>query len=207
MKKSKTSGQWLKEHEDDKYVKLVRQEGYRSRASYKLLEINEKFSLLKPGAVVVDLGAAPGGWLQVAVNTVGAKGKVVGLDLLEIEPVAGASFIQGDFTENEPLEQLLAELEDRPVDLVLSDMAPNLSGMSDIDQPKSVYLIELALEFSDTVLKKGGNLVTKCFEGAGIESLRSEFRQRFSRVSNFKPKASRDRSREIYVIGQSYKRR
>jgi len=205
MKKSKSSGQWLKEHEDDRYVKLARQAGYRSRASYKLLEINEKYALLHPGTVVVDLGAAPGGWLQVAVNIVGDRGKVVGLDLLEIEPVAGASFIQGDFTENEPLEELLAELEDRPVDLVLSDMAPNLSGMSDIDQPKSMYLIELALEFSDTVLKKGGCLVAKCFEGAGIESLRNEFRQRFDRVSNFKPKASRDRSREIYVIGQAYK--
>jgi len=207
MKKSKSSGQWLKEHEDDKYVKLARQAGYRSRASYKLLEINDKYSLLKRGGIVVDLGAAPGGWLQVAVNAVGDRGKVIGLDLLEIEPVAGTSFIQGDFTENGPLEQLLAELEDRPVDLVLSDMAPNLSGMSDIDQPKSVYLIELALEFSDTVLKKGGCLVSKCFEGAGIESLRSEFRQRFDQVSNFKPKSSRDRSREIYIVGRGYKRR
>lgn len=206
MKKSKSSGQWLKEHEDDKYVKLARQAGYRSRASYKLLEINEKYDLLKSGSVVVDLGAAPGGWLQVAVKSVGAKGKVIGLDLLEIEPVTGASFIQGDFTENEPLDQLLAALEDRPVDLVLSDMAPNLSGMSDIDQPKSVYLIELALEFSDTVLKKGGSLVAKCFEGAGIEGLRGDFRDRFKRVSNFKPKASRDRSREIYIIGLEHKR-
>ena len=201
MKKSKSSHEWLKNHEDDEFVKRARAEGYRSRASYKLLEINEKFQILKPGSCVVDLGAAPGGWSQVAIRLVGAKGKVIALDILPMTEVEGVSFIQGDFTEDEPFERLLSETSDRVVDLVISDMAPNLSGMKQIDQPKSAYLVELAVHLCDQVLKKKGNLVSKCFEGHGINDVRRAYKEKFEKVINFKPKASRSKSKEIYVIG------
>ncbi|HIG41198.1 MAG: RlmE family RNA methyltransferase [bacterium] len=201
MKKSKSSHKWLQAHEDDEFVKRAREEGYRSRASYKLLEINEKFQLLKPGLCVVDLGAAPGGWSQVAVKSVGSNGKVIALDILEMQPIDSVTFIQGDFTEDEPFEQLLSETAGRPIDLVISDMAPNLSGMKEIDQPRSAYLVALAIQLCDQVLCKNGNLVSKCFEGEGINEIRQAFRDRFQRVINFKPRASRGKSREIYVIG------
>ena len=204
MKKSKSSGQWLKEHEDDKYVKLARQAGYRSRASYKLLEINEKYDLLKSGSVVVDLGAAPGGWLQVAVKSVGAKGKVVGLDLLEIEPVTGASFIQGDFTENEPLDQLLGALEDRPVDLVLSDMAPNISGIRTVDQARAMDLADICLDYCQRWLRRGGALTIKSFQGEGLDEWVATLRKSFVKVNVTKPKASRSASREVFVVAQGF---
>ncbi|MCB1646178.1 MAG: RlmE family RNA methyltransferase [Pseudomonadales bacterium] len=205
MKKSRSSQQWLREHEEDEFVKRARAEGYRSRASFKLLEIDEKFGLLKPSAVVVDLGAAPGGWSQVAARKVSGKGAIIGIDLLEMEPLTGVTFIQGDFTEDEPYQQLHDELAGRPVDLVISDMAPNLSGMKDIDQPRSAYLVELAIHFADEVLAKGGSLVCKCFEGEGISDIRKAYQSRFRKVANFKPKASRNRSREIYLVGLQYK--
>lgn len=205
MKKSKSSHEWLQNHENDEFVKRAREEGYRSRSSFKLLEINEKYGLMRPGQCVVDLGAAPGGWCQVAVKSIGNKGKIVGIDLLEMEPVDGVDFIQGDFTEEAPYQLLIDQLENRPVDLVLSDMAPNLSGMNQIDQPKSVYLVELAIELCDQVLRKNGAFVTKCFEGEGIDDIRRAYRERFGRVMNFKPKASSNKSREIYVIGMAYK--
>ena len=205
-KKKSSSRAWLKEHHDDPFVQRAQREGYRSRAVYKLEEIDRKYRLIRPGMTVVDLGAAPGGWSQYVAKVLAGKGRIIALDILEMDPLPGVEFIQGDFTEDEPLDLLVNSLGGEQVDLVLSDMAPNLSGMSDIDQPKSVYLIELALEFSDTVLKQGGSLVAKCFEGAGIEGLRSEFRQRFKRVSNFKPDASRGRSREIYIVGLDSKR-
>jgi 23S rRNA (uridine2552-2'-O)-methyltransferase len=204
MKKSKSSHQWLRDHEEDEYVKRARAAGYRSRASYKLLEINERFNLLRPGAVVVDLGAAPGGWCQVVAEKVGASGTIIGLDLLEMEPVLGVTFIQGDFTEAEPFEALLSILDGRPVDLVISDMAPNLSGVKDIDQPRSAHLVELSIDFADQVLKPGGALVCKCFEGHGIQEIRQLYQARYKSVVNFKPKASRDKSRELYIVGQKF---
>jgi 23S rRNA (uridine2552-2'-O)-methyltransferase len=204
-KKSKSSIQWLNDHEKDEYVLRARREGYRSRASYKLLEIDEKFDLFRPGSVVVDLGAAPGGWTQIAVNKSGPKGFVVGLDLLNIEPLDGAMFIEGDFTEEKVLAELMAVLQDRPVDLVISDMAPNLSGMREIDQPLAMYLTELALEFACSTLRPGGALVMKCFEGSGIVNIREGIRNNFNQLNNFKPKASRGKSREMYVLGRKFK--
>jgi 23S rRNA (uridine2552-2'-O)-methyltransferase len=204
-KKSKSSAQWLNDHESDEYVLRARREGYRSRASYKLLEIDEKFDLLRSGSVVVDLGAAPGGWTQIAVKKCGAKGFVVGLDLLDIEPLSGTVLIKGDFTEEKVLGELTAVLQDRPVDLVISDMAPNLSGMKEIDQPGAIYLAELALEFACSTLKPGGALLMKCFEGSGIDELRGGIRNNFKQLNNFKPKASRGKSREIYVLGRQFK--
>jgi 23S rRNA (uridine2552-2'-O)-methyltransferase len=204
-KKSKSSAQWLNDHEKDEYVLRARREGYRSRASYKLLEIDEKFGLLRPGAVVVDLGAAPGGWAQIAVKRCGSKGFVVGLDLLDLEPMEGAMLIKGDFTEEKVLDELMAVLQDRPVDLVISDMAPNLSGMNDIDQPRAIYLIENALEFACSTLRPGGALLMKCFEGSGIDEIREIIRNNFKQLNNFKPKASRGKSREIYVLGRQFK--
>ena len=162
-KKSKSSAQWLNDHEKDEYVLRARREGYRSRASYKLLEIDEKFGLLRRGAVVVDLGAAPGGWAQIAVEKGGSRGFVVGLDLLDLEPMEGAMLIKGDFTEEKVLDELMAVLQDRPVDLVISDMAPTMSGMKDIDQPQVIYLAELALDLARTILKPGGCFVVKIF--------------------------------------------
>jgi 23S rRNA (uridine2552-2'-O)-methyltransferase len=204
MKKSKSSHQWLKNHEDDEYVKRARAEGYRSRASYKLLEIDARFNLLKPGATVIDLGAAPGGWCQVVIEKIGSQGTLIGIDLLEMEPIPGVTFIHGDFTEAEPFEQLLASLDGRPVDLVFSDMAPNLSGVKTIDQPRAAHLVELSIDFADQVLRPGGGLVCKCFEGDGIQEIRQQYRARYGAVVNFKPKASRDKSRELYLVGQSF---
>lgn len=205
MKKSKSSNQWVQDHESDEFVKRARAEGYRSRASYKLLEINEKFNFMKAGECVVDLGSAPGGWSQVAAKCVGKKGKVIALDILDMPEIEDVTFICGDFTEEIPFNRLLDETRDTPVDLVISDMAPNLSGMKQIDQPQSAYLVELAVDLCDQILRKGGSLVSKCFEGEGIDEIRRAYRERFARVVNFKPKASRDKSREIYVIGIGHK--
>ena len=204
MKRSKSSSRWLADHEDDEYVKKARVEGYRSRASYKLLEIDEKYQILRSGLTVIDLGGAPGGWSQVASKRVGSRGKVIALDLLEMPPIQDVSFIQGDFTEDRVLEELMEVMEGSAVDLVISDMAPNLSGVKDIDQPRSVYLVELALDFAVRVLNKNGVLVVKCFEGEGIDDIRQMFRANFRQVINFKPKASRGRSREIYILGRGF---
>ena len=206
-KKSKSSAQWLNDQEKDEYVLRARRDGYRSRASYKLLEIDDKFGLFRTGTVVVDLGAAPGGWSQVAINKSGPKGFVVGLDLLDIQPLEGALLIKGDFTEDKVLAELMALLQDRPVDLVISDMAPNLSGIKEIDQPLAIYLTELALEFACSTLRPGGALVMKCFEGSGVDELREEIRNNFKQLNNFKPKASRGKSREMYVLGRKFKGR
>ncbi len=201
MKRSKSSHEWLREHEDDEFVRRARRDGYRSRASYKLLEIDEKYRLLRPGNLVVDLGAAPGGWSQVAARAVGAGGQVFALDLLAMDAIPHVNFIQGDFTEDEALTALLAALNHRPADLVISDMAPNLSGLKDIDQPRATYLVELAIDLTDQMLKRGGHFVAKCFEGEGIDDVRRLLRDRFERCHNVKPKASRGRSREIYLVG------
>ncbi len=205
MARSKSSGRWLKEHFDDEYVKRAQQEGYRSRASYKLLEINQKDQLLKPGMTVVDLGAAPGGWSQIAAHIVGAKGFVVALDILPMDPIPDVEIIEGDFREQEVLDRLLSLLDGRQVDLVMSDMAPNISGMKTVDQPRAMYLAELTLDLARTVLKPGGDLVVKVFQGEGFDSYMKEMRQAFTRVVSRKPKASRPRSREVYLVARNFR--
>lgn len=204
MARSKSSSRWLKEHFDDEYVTRAQQEGYRSRASYKLLEIDGKDKLLKKGMVVVDLGAAPGGWTQIAADRVGEKGMVVGLDILPMDPVPGAEVLQGDFREDEVLQRLLAALEGRAVDLVMSDMAPNISGMKTVDQPRAMYLVELTLELAKTVLKPGGDMLVKVFQGEGFDEFIRACRGSFRKVIIRKPAASRPRSREVYVLARNY---
>jgi 23S rRNA (uridine2552-2'-O)-methyltransferase len=205
MKKSKSSARWISEHENDEYVQRARREGYRSRATYKLLEIDDKYHLLKPGLTVVDLGAAPGGWTQVAVKRVAEAGLVIGLDILAMEPVDGAVCLQADFTGEAALTALEEVLGGRQIDLVISDMAPNLSGMKDIDQPRAVYLVELALDFAEQHLQQGGAFLAKCFEGEGIDPIRESIRNKFKQLNNVKPKASRGKSREIYLLGRGFK--
>ena len=205
MARSKSSRRWLREHHEDHWVERARTEGWRSRAAFKLLEIQRKDRLLRPGMRVLDLGAAPGSWSQVAAQEVGARGTVVASDLLEMEPIAGVTFIQGDFREQEVLEQLLAALGDAPVDLVMSDMAPNLSGIRPADQAAAMYLAELALDMARRVLAPEGALLVKVFQGEGIDDFRRDFRETFRRVSTRKPSASRDRSPELYLVGSGLK--
>ena len=200
-KKNKTSKQWMREHVNDPFVQLAQKEGYRSRAAYKLLEIDAKDRLLKPGTVVVDLGAAPGGWSQVAAARVGRGGKVIALDLLPFEPLAGVDFIQGDFREEAVLGQLEDLLRGKQAGLVISDMAPNISGVASADQARAMHLAELAMEFALEHLKPGGNFLVKVFQGAGFEDFLKLMRSRFSRVVTRKPRASRDRSSEVYLLG------
>jgi 23S rRNA (uridine2552-2'-O)-methyltransferase len=204
MARSKTSSGWLKEHFNDQYVVRAQQEGYRSRAAYKLLEIDDKDKLLKPGMTVVDLGAAPGGWTQIAANRVGSKGLVVALDILEMDPIPEVTVLHGDFREDEVLQQLLAALDGKPVDLVMSDMAPNMSGVKSVDQPRAMYLVELTLELCRTVLKPGGNMLVKLFQGEGSEAFIKECRAAFGKVIIRKPAASRGRSREVYLLARNY---
>ena len=203
--RSKSSQKWLQEHNRDHYVKQAQQDGYRSRASYKLLEINQKDRLLYPGLVVVDLGAAPGGWSQVAAKLVGPKGKVIASDILEMDSIVDVDFILGDFTDPVVLQRILGSLEKGLVDLVISDMAPNMSGMKGIDQPKVMYLVELALDLATQVLKPGGNFVVKVFHGEGFDQFMFELKKRFKRVTVRKPDASRPRSREVYVVAKDFK--
>lgn len=202
MARSKSSKKWLSEHFDDHYVKMAQQKGLRSRSAFKLLELQEKYRLIGPGMVVVDLGAAPGGWCQVVRPLVGDAGMVLALDILEMEPVAGVEFIQGDFTEDESLKALESVLDGQQVDLVLSDMAPNMSGMSTIDQAKAMYLAELALEFVRSHLKPGGDYVVKLFQGTDFDGYVREVRSLFGKVQVRKPKASRPRSREVYLLAR-----
>ncbi len=202
MARSKSSGRWLKEHFDDAFVKRAQIEGWRSRAAFKLSEIQEKYCLMRAGMVIVDLGAAPGGWSQCAAKAVGQGGRVIALDVLEMEPVDGVEFICGDFTEDAPLAELESALAGDGVDLVLSDMAPNMSGMGFIDQPKAMYLAELALDFARDRLKPGGAFVVKMFQGTGSDAFLVACRESFGKVMVRKPKASRPRSREVYVVGQ-----
>ena len=205
-KHSKSSRRWLDEHFSDQYVKAAQNAGYRSRAVYKLITIQDKDHVLKPGQVVVDLGAAPGGWAQYAAEIVNPQGLVFALDILPIEPLAGVDIITGDFTSDEAYECLLNRLDGRKVDVVLSDLAPNMSGKSAVDQPKSMYLVELALAFAEQVLKNGGVLVTKCFQGEGFDQFMLDMRKVFKRVVVRKPPASRPRSREVYLIGKEFTR-
>jgi len=201
MKRSKTSKQWMKEHVNDPYVQLAQKEGYRSRAAYKLLEIDEKDHLLRPGMVVVDLGATPGGWSQLAARRVGAGGRVIALDLLPLQPLAGVEFIQGDFREQSVLDQLEATLAGREIGLVISDMAPNISGVNMSDQARAMHLCELALEFAVQNLNSNGSFLVKVFQGAGFEAFFKQMRASFEKVVTRKPKASRDRSCELYLLG------
>ena len=200
MSRSKSSKRWLQEHHQDAYVLKAREQGYRSRAVFKLAEIQQKDRIIKPGQLVLDLGAAPGGWSEYAQQIVGDQGRVIALDLLPIEPIAGVKFIQGDFTEQQTLDQLLALIEDCRLDLVLSDMAPNLSGMGSVDQPRSLYLAELAFDLARQFLAVDGVFVVKLFHGEGFEDLISLFRLSFKSVRFRKPDASRARSSEIYAV-------
>jgi 23S rRNA (uridine2552-2'-O)-methyltransferase len=201
MAKSKNRT-WIKQHVKDPYVKQSQRDGYRSRASYKLLEIVEKGRYIKPGMVVVDLGSAPGGWSQVAAKLVGHKGCVVAVDILPMDPVAGVSFIQGDFTEEEILDQLLNEIGNRPVDLVISDMAPNLTGMKAVDQPAMIYLAELAVDLVQQVMTDDGIFIAKLFQGEGFDEFVRNTRTVFNVVSLKKPDASRSKSREVYLVAK-----
>lgn len=204
MPKTKSSKRWMQRHVSDEYVQRAQREGYRSRAAYKLLELQDKDRLISPGDVVVDLGAAPGGWSQVAAKLVGSKGRVFALDLLEMEPIPGVDFLRGDFREQAVLDDLLQQLDGRPVDLVLSDMAPNVSGNAAVDLPRAMYLCELALDFARQVLRPGGGLVMKVFQGEGFDELFRDTKGSFGRVLTRKPKSSRPKSREVYLVAGNY---
>lgn len=195
----------MKEHFDDPYVKRSQKDGYRSRAVYKLEELDQKYKLLGKGVTVVDLGAAPGGWSQYVAYKMGSKGKIFALDILEMDPLPDVDFIQGDFREEAVLNELLDKIGERKADLVLSDMAPNMSGVDAVDQPRGMYLCELALELAQTVLAKGGNYVVKVFQGEGFDDYIRQCRDSFDKVLIRKPDASRGRSREVYVVGLGYK--
>lgn len=201
MKPTRTSKAWMQEHLNDEYVKRAQKEGYRARAAYKLLEIDEKDKLIKPGMTVVDLGSTPGSWSQVAVQRLKGQGRVIALDILEMQGIAGVEFICGDFREEVVLKQLENSLKNKLVDLVISDMAPNMSGLKDVDQAGAAHLTELALEFCQDWLKPGGHFLVKVFIGSGFEEIVKQMRSQFEKVVTRKPKASRDRSSEVYLLG------
>lgn len=203
MARSKSSKHWLKEHFDDVYVKKSQEDGYRSRASYKLKELHEKDQLFKAGMTVVDLGAAPGGWTQVASEYVGSSGKVIASDILPMDPLPDVCFVQGDFTEDAVFETLLRQI-DGHADLVISDMAPNMSGNAAADIPRAMYLVELALDMARNTLRPGGNFVAKVFQGEGFDNLLKEMRGSFKKVVSRKPESSRARSREVYLVGLGF---
>jgi len=195
----------MQEHFDDEYVKMAQAQGYRSRAVFKLKEIQDKDHLIKPGMNIIDLGAAPGGWSQFARQMIGKKDKIIALDILAMDPLEGVDFIQGDFREQAVLEQLYAVLDGAPVNLVMSDMAPNMSGNKGVDQPRAIYLGELALETAKTVLTKDGVFLVKLFHGAGFEDFFKDVQQSFAKVVIRKPKASRPRSNEVYILAKGFK--
>ena len=204
-KKKSSSRAWLKEHHDDIFVQRAQKEGYRSRAVYKLMEINDKDQILRRGMSVLDLGSAPGGWSQVAAKLVGEAGRVVASDILLMDALPDVVFVQGDFTEQETYDRIVASLNDKPLDVVLSDMAPNMSGMPEVDQPRSMYLVELATELAERALAPGGAFITKVFQGEGFEPWFRQIRDRFDRVTTRKPSASRPRSREVYIVATGLK--
>ena len=205
MVSSKSSKKWLQERARDKYVKKSKQAGFRSRASFKLLEIQEKDRFIKPGMIVVDLGSAPGGWSQAAKILVGDKGSVLATDILPMAPISGVKFIQGDFTEDAVFEDLIEKVGGDSVDLVISDMAPNITGIRAIDQPESMYLAELALDFARSILREGAYFLVKVFEGEGIGEFKQVLGSEFEKVKVRKPKASRSRSREVYFLAEKYR--
>lgn len=204
MSRSKSSSRWLKQHFRDPYVKRAQQEGFRSRSAYKLLEIQEKNKIIKPGMTVVDLGAAPGGWSQLAAKLVGERGQVYALDILPMLPLANVDFVQGDFREEAVLQQFLKLVQSKPIDLVISDMAPNLSGTRTIDQPRAMYLAELALDFAQQVLKPKGGFIIKTFQGEGFDAYLKLLRQLFRTISIRKPAASRGSSAEVYLVATGF---
>ncbi|MGJ0483252.1 MAG: 23S rRNA (uridine(2552)-2'-O)-methyltransferase RlmE [Methylomicrobium sp.] len=205
MARTKSSNRWMQEHFDDEYVKMAQKLGYRSRAVFKLKEIQDKDHLLKPGMRIVDLGAAPGGWSQYAKQLLGNQCQIIALDILDIEPIDGVEFIQGDFREQAVFDQLMAALEGKRVDLVMSDMAPNMSGSKGVDQPRALYLGELALEMAQSVLAKDGTFLVKLFQGEGFENYCKQVQQSFAKVQIRKPKASRPRSNEVYLVARGFK--
>ncbi|AAZ34566.1 23S rRNA methyltransferase [Pseudomonas amygdali pv. tabaci str. ATCC 11528] len=205
MARSKTSHNWLKEHFDDKYVKMAQKDGYRSRASYKLLEIQEKDKLIRPGMTVIDLGAAPGGWSQVTSRLIGGQGRLIASDILEMDSIPDVTFIQGDFTEDKILEQILEAVGNTQVDLVISDMAPNMSGLSAVDMPRAMFLCELALDLAGRVLRPGGDFLIKVFQGEGFDVYHKDIRKLFDKVQMRKPSSSRDRSREQYLLARGFR--
>jgi 23S rRNA (uridine2552-2'-O)-methyltransferase len=204
-KKKSSSRAWLKEHHDDPFVQRAQREGYRSRAVYKLIEINEKDRLIQPGMSVLDLGSAPGGWSQVAGVWVGDRGRVLASDILPMDHLPNVTFIQGDFTEQETYDQLMQALSGRRLDVVISDMSPNMSGLAAVDQPRAMYLVELATDLALRALSPGGAMLTKVFQGEGFEEWFRQIRERFERVITRKPSASRSRSREVYVVATGLK--
>jgi 23S rRNA (uridine2552-2'-O)-methyltransferase len=202
MARSKTSKRWMQEHVTDPFVRQAKREGYRSRAAYKLQELARSDRLIQPGMLVVDLGAAPGGWAQLAAELAGPKGRVLAVDILEMAPIPGVEFIHGDFREEETLHRLEAALQGAKADLVVSDMAPNISGIAVVDQARAEHLAELALEFALKWLKPGGNLLVKAFQGEAYNGVRGEMRRHFRQVLTRKPQASRSRSAEMYLLGR-----
>lgn len=204
-KKRGSSKAWLKEHRDDVYVQRAQAEGYRSRACYKLLELNDKDKFIRPGMTVVDLGSAPGGWSQVAAQLVGHKGRVIASDILPMDAVAGADFIQGDFTEQSVFDEIQAVIGDSVPSVVLSDMAPNMSGIVSVDQPKAMYLVELALDLAVQMLPEGGVFAAKVFHGEGFDDWLKSVRSYFQVVNSRKPAASRPRSKEVYVVAKGFR--
>lgn len=205
MARSKSSGSWLRRHVTDPFVKQAQIDGYRSRSAYKLIELDEKDRLIRPGMRVLDLGSAPGGWSQVAAKAVGAKGRVLGTDILPMDPIGNVDFIQGDFTSDTVVERIKAWLGDGKFDLVISDIAPNLSGIDSADQARSIYFLELALDTVRLMLQPGANFVAKMFQGQGSDEYVKELRKHFGKVSIRKPKASRPESREVYIVAKEFK--
>ena len=206
MARSKTSLKWLQRHVNDPYVKQAQKDGYRSRASYKLLEVQEKYKLIRPGMSVVDLGAAPGGWSQVTSRLIGGQGRLIASDILEMDSIPDVTFIQGDFTQDEVLAQILEAVGNSQVDLVISDMAPNMSGTPEVDMPKAMFLCELALDLAARILKPGGNFVIKVFQGEGFDAYVKDARQKFDKVQMIKPDSSRGSSREQYMLAWGFRR-
>jgi 23S rRNA (uridine2552-2'-O)-methyltransferase len=205
MGRTKSSHRWMQEHVNDPYVQKARKEGYRSRSSYKLMELSEKDRLIRPGMLILDLGSAPGGWSQVAGKMVGEKGRVLATDILPMEPVKNVDFIQGDFTDEAVFNQILEALNGRKPDLIISDIAPNITGIESADQGTSIYLVELSLDMVRRVLKPKGNFVCKIFKGTGSYAFIKNVRTSFEKVTVRKPKASRPRSREVYLVGTGFK--
>jgi len=205
MARSKSSGSWLRRHVTDPFVKQAQIDGYRSRSAYKLIELDERDRLMRPGMKVLDLGSAPGGWSQVAAKAVGAKGRVLATDILPMDPIRNVDFIQGDFTSDTVVEQIKTWLGDGKFDLVISDIAPNLSGIDSADQARSIYFLELALDAVRLMLKPGANFVAKMFQGQGSDEYVKELRKHFGKISIRKPKASRPESREVYIVAKEFK--
>jgi 23S rRNA (uridine2552-2'-O)-methyltransferase len=205
MGRTKSSHRWMQEHVNDPYVQKAKKEGYRSRSSYKLMELAEKDRLIRPGMLVMDLGSAPGGWSQVAGKLVGEKGRVLATDILPMEPVKNVDFIQGDFTDEAVFNQILEALNGEKPDLIISDIAPNITGIESADQGTSIYLVELSLDMVRRVLKTNGNFVCKVFQGTGSDAYLKDVRTSFEKVAVRKPKASRPRSREIYLVAKGFK--